>query len=802
MPIAQRLADAARTIYDRVEDEPEQSLQRALAEIPPLDVVKQEPSVMGRYLPLSLDGGRQEWAIRYNGELFADRGSLKPMGRDTARLIWPTTQLRFRFGSGDPPDFRERRDGSKQSVLDNWLPVVITRWRDREIEYEESAFVAPLAGAMPSLEALRGDEDIAALVRFKIRNTTHGRKQARLWIVVPQEQLRMWDMGDEGEYTVGGVGRIVPADPVQRQWRVDPYEAEPLRCIVDTYGQGTLEAVPFTDVVNPSVAIPTALLYTVDLEGGESHSITLKAPFAGLTDSGDWDRLLMLNYDAALEDVVAYWRGLVEPAGQMELPDTLLSELHKSVRTHVAISSDKDPASGLIAVPAATYDYGVCANEACWQITLFDQAGHHVRAEKYLETFLATQGMSHLDGNFASSEGLMQGLDLDDGVPLRSHFAYNLDPGYIMECMADHFRLTDDRAWLVRVAPKLVAACDFVIRERAATKVQDPDGAPAPQWGLMPAGHLEDNPEWRYWFAVNAHAYGGMKGIADVLAEIDHPEAPRLTHEAAAYREDIRAAARRALAEAPVVRLLDGTYIPHIPTRAGLRGRDWGWFREAAYGAIHLCEGNVFDPNEQEMTWVLKDLEDNLFVSRNWGRPVDLEKYWFSHGGASIQTNLMDLAIDYLRRGQVKHGLRALLNNFGSQTYTDVRCFTEHPVVELGHGVGPFYKSSDEAKALVWLRAFFIREEGETLHLAEGAPRAYFAAGQSFGVREMATYFGSLTYRVESEDSVVRMTVQTPQRRSPTELVLHLRLPDGKRITSVTVNGAAHMPASTRMRRP
>ena len=107
----------------------------------------------------------------------------------------------------------------------------------------------------------------------------------------------------------------------------------------------------------------------------------------------------------------------------MELPDALLSELHKSVRTHVAITSDKDPVSGLIAVPAATYDYGVCANEACWQITMFDQAGHHARAEEYLETFLATQSMSYLDGNFGSNEGLMQGLDLDAGIPLRSHFA-------------------------------------------------------------------------------------------------------------------------------------------------------------------------------------------------------------------------------------------------------------------------------------------------------------------------------------------------------------------------------------------
>ena len=98
------------------------------------------------------------------------------------------------------------------------------------------------------------------------------------------------------------------------------------------------------------------------------------------------------------------------------------------------------------------------------------------------------------------------------------------------------------------------------------------------------------------------------------------------------------------------------------------------------------------------------------------------------------------------------HALRALFNNFGASLYPDVRAFTEHPVVELGHGVGPFYKPSDEAKSLVWLRAFLLHEEGETLHLALGAPRAWFVPGQSFGVRRMASFFGPVSYRVVSQE--------------------------------------------------
>jgi hypothetical protein len=163
----------------------------------------------------------------------------------------------------------------------------------------------------------------------------------------------------------------------------------------------------------------------------------------------------------------------------------------------------------------------------------------------------------------------------------------------------------------------------------------------------------------------------------------------------------------------------------------------------------------------------------------------------------TIQPNLQDLGIDYLRRGQVKHALRALFNNFGSSLYPDVRAFAEHPVVELGHGVGPFYKPSDEAKSLVWLRAFLLHEEGDTLHLAMGAPRAWFAGrqgdlSQSFGVSQMASFFGPVSYQVQSGARQTKIWVDLDERRAPHVLVVHVRRPDGRPIRGVTVNDRLH----------
>ncbi len=775
------LSGRPANLYQRVAVEPEQTLARACAEIPRLDVTKQAP--FGRYVVLGTDGGRQEWALRYNGELFGDKRELKLMGRDAARLRWPGHQLRFRFGSGDPPDFRERSGATQQSRLEGWLPVFESSWLDREIEYRQLAFAAPIAGAMKPAEEILGTENVAAFLRFTMRNTARERRRVQLWTVVAlQEDLELRDG------LLWARGRVVPDAPVQRQWRVDNYPEPYLRLALSAPDGGTCETIPFDDA-SGAAAVRTALYYGVDLDGGASVCLDFVLPCASFSPAADIQALQQASFDERLQETVRYWKSYVQDKGKLILPDMILADFHKAAQVHVAIAADKDPKSGLFVVPAAAWRYGACGNEACWQISMLDQAGHHSRAAAYLETFLATQGVIGPDGNFGSKEGAFQGLDMDDGVPVSGHFGYNLDHGFVMECMANHYRLSRDVQWLKRVAGKLVAACDFVTRERERTKVLAVDGQHVLEWGLLPPGHLEDNPEWRHWFAVNAHAYGGLQAISTVLAAIGHPEAARLAGDAAAYREDIRKAARRCQALAPVERLRDGTSVPRIPTHTGIRGRELGWIRETAYGALHLLEAGVFEPCEPEMTWLLQDLEDNLFGSREWGRPVDVAKDWFSQGGITIQANLMELAIDYLRRGEAKHAIRALFNNFGASLYEDVRVFTEHPVVELGHGIGPFYKSSDESKSLTWLRHHLLHEDGACLHLAKGAPEGWYAAGQEFGVDAMATYFGPVSFRVSNAESHAEARIAFSSSAMPAELVLSLRRA-GMAIGDVKVAGA------------
>jgi len=774
-----------KSIYDLVTSEPEQSYERVSEEIPPLQKTKQEQPY-GRYILLGCQENRQEFALRFNGHLFANKEFLKVRGHDTARLLWPGMELQYKFGTGDPPDFRERENACLQSLKEGYLPVVETAWLDREIEYRQEAFAVFLDGSMKDSLEKHGDEDIVCLMQFRIRNTTIGKKRAQLWFLVqPSEGLSLEDGFIKAE------GRVVPGETVKDKWKIQKYEEPLVRGYIDIKDKGELTPKTYVDRLEDTHSIANAIVYEVELDSYKEHTINLAIPFASLVDRA---LLSSLSYQEKLNEVISYWKDYVGEGMQVNVPDPVINDFYKTVPIHVAISVDKDPYSSLYEVPAGTYRYGPLGTEACWQIRQLDYRGRHKQAEKYLETFIRTQGERFLDGNFKSKKGAFQGVGVyGDEIYIRG-FNYNLDHGFILSQLAEHYLLTKNREWLDRILSNLIEACDFIIRERAFTMRKKSNGTKNPEYGLLPAGHMEDNPEWRYWFAVNAHAYQGMKLTADVLSEIDHPEAKRISKEAKAYHKDIYEAAKRAMVNSPVVKLLDGTYIPHVPTRARIWGRELGWFREGAYGALHLVECGIIKPDEEMATWILKDLEDNIFVTREFGRPVDLEKYWFSHGGVAIQANLLDNGVVYLKRDQIEHAIRCLYNNLGASLYPDVRVFAEHPVVELGHGFGPFYKAPDECEFLNWLRTFLLYEEGSKLFLAMGTPRKWLRDGKAINVEKAATYFANLSYKIDSRVSSgeIEATLNPPKRNSPGEVVIRFRHPDKKPMREVLVNGAKH----------
>ncbi|MQA26041.1 MAG: hypothetical protein GEU94_11330 [Micromonosporaceae bacterium] len=773
-----------QSVLERVGRAPEQTYQKATVEVPQLDAAGHVPH--GRYVVLGPEAGQLKFGLRYNGNVLVGKGLGKLRNRLLSRLRWPGDELQLRVGAGDPPDFRERGRAGAQWLEGGWLPIVHTRWNDRDIAYAQVAFAALTEGADVNWRSRRGDEDPVLMTTLTATNVTTGPRRACVWLqVAPDEEL---SVDPAGNVVASGYIRAAQYSPAMA--KLVRYDAPVLRatvCAASPAGDGgRLRAVPLAG--SKTAAYPTAVLYEVMLQPGEQVRLDIRVPFCSHSAPEKWQEIARIDAQAAKSAVEQAWKAVISGKGAIRCPadERDLEDFIRAVPVHILTSACQDAASGAYVLPAAAFAYGACGNEAAWQIVAMDLMGHHDRARTYLTSLLQAQGTVMPDGDFSSAEGALLGVDFDQGRLEGGGFRYNLDHGTILAAVIGHYRLTGDSEWLTSVAANVVAACDFVTRERRATADDDPRTR-----GLLPPGHLEDNPEWRHWFAVNAHAHAGLAASAHALTEIGHPDAARLRAEAEAYRLDIQRAAREARVNAPVVRLLNGVAIPHVPARARLRGREFGWIREAGYGALHLWEGGVLPSDAPETTWILQDLEDNLFVSREFGHGTDLDRDWFSRGGVIPQPNLLGITKAYLDRDQVEHALRAFYNSLALALYRDVRCLAEM-ISEPGLGEGPFYKPSDEARMVTWLRHLLVTERGEELWLAPGAPRGWHRDGQRYGVDQLPTTFGHVSYQVSSHLATTRsiqVDLDPTLRRPPRRVALRLRHPADLPPVKISVNG-------------
>ncbi len=96
--------------------------------------------------------------------------------------------------------------------------------------------------------------------------------------------------------------------------------------------------------------------------------------------------------------------------------------------------------------------------------------------------------------------------------------------------------------------------------------------------------------------------------------------------------------------------------------------------------------------------------------------------------------------------------------------------------------------STSDAAFLETLRLMLIHETGEGLELAYATPRAWLRPGKAIVVRNAPTSFGPVSFAIASTTAAVSVSLTVPVR-APRSLRLRLRLPPGRRITSVRLDG-------------
>ena len=730
-------------IISRTEREPEQTLVRAMGEIPALSLTARQASHRLRYYPLGFTGSREKYGLDFNGNLFINKHGVKAMKEDLARMLWEGDEIYFRIGTGARADFREREHAARQQLLEGWLPLVTTRWETDGIDYEEQAYSTLLDAPLDDVR-LRGDEPSVALLRLTARNASRSAATARVWFdVSPEEPLELRN-------------GLLLASGNRLRAALEPQE-------------GSLSAER------------KAATWTITLPPGESRTLVIKVPFRTIESAEQQEAVRRIGFDTRLTETLAYWRRLATAGLRIRVPDEELNRFYLAVLQHILLTSEKDVSTGYLMCPCGTYDYNMFANETAVQVRLLEMRGLHDQAWRCLRPIVELQGSKAFPGRFQETSAVFHGVRVDADHDY-THSGYNLNHGWILWTLAEHYLYTQDAAWLKTVSPRMLKAAEWIIRERRANMAE------GPEHGLLPAGQLEDNEDFEHWFAVNAYAYRGLHAASAAISAIDKEAGLRLDREAQAYREDIRRAAFRSMSLSPVVPLRDGTFVPAIAPRTSLHGRDVGWIRNILYGSLTLVDCGVFSTDEPVTQWILQDYEDNLFMSdESMGVP---DRDWFSRGGMTLQPNLVNTPVAYLERDQTRPALRAFYNTFVASYYPDVAEFTEW-VPSLGTSGGPFFKTSDEAALLTWLRLMLVRESGDSILLNSGTPRHWFQNGETIEVGGCPTFLGKLSYRTESHAAEGRIdaTVDLDATLRAKQVQLRLRHPEGKRIARLEIDG-------------
>lgn len=770
-------------IREMLVQEPEQSYERASKEIPPLDPVhRQDHGPV--YLPLALDASWQKFAFDWGGHIHISKSMTKAKGAEKLRLEWPEDEISWRVGTGLRPTFRLEADDSKISILEDYLPVPTVNWSNEGIQYSEEAFATVLSGPIEAEDPGRNEQTPAILmVQFKIKNTLASANTSHLWLgIAPSEsvEFRNGMLLDFDRQLVRAHLRLPDSSVVS---------------VTEIHGdQQVLQGLHIATALPPQ---------------GECVQ-TVLIPFTPRLTPTERAQLEGLKYEDERKRIVDYWRGVVARAMPFALPERRLVSFAKASLVHTRITATKDPQSGLYIQSPASYDYQAFIHETGYQCVALDGLGDQKRSGAYLQAIMDLQGTVPLPGTFTGDQkGVYYGMHVADGRDYTAE-GYSLHHGVALWALGEHYFFTRDTAWLLDAVPSMKRAADWVIEQRRLTQIVD-GNEKAAEYGLLPAGHLEDNYEWANWFAVDAWALAGLTRLAQALSDIHDADAGHYTEEARSYREDLRNAILRASRLAPVARLRNGNYVPYVPTQPHQRFRLFGPNRVAFYsrvedtqpcfrlaatrellaGPVNLLITGVFDSDERIADWILDDWEENLTLSSPLGLNVHGwvdDEYWFSRGGMSWEPNIQNPSLPYLLRGEAQAVIRQLYNDFTASIYPDVNAFTEE-YREWRHASGPFYKCSDEMRFVNWLRDSLVLEKGKTLWLTAGAPRRWFASGETIELQEAPTYFGPVSCKIEGKDSSIQANIQLPSRNAFEAAWWVVRHSAQKRIREVEING-------------
>lgn len=458
------------------------------------------------------------------------------------------------------------------------------------------------------------------------------------------------------------------------------------------------------------------------------------------------EQLMKIDIDEHLEGARKFWNDKLQSGARINVPEKAVDERIRACLLNCDVNTLGLAAKGPLLATVGCY--GPIGSESSPMIQFFDSMGWHDVAERSLDFFL--------------------NLQRDDGF-IQTYDAYELETGPVLWTMGEHYRYTCDKKWLKRVTPKIIKACDYTMNWRQRNMKEELRGK---GYGMI-NGRVGDPEDYFHQFMLNGLAYLGLARSVEMLAETAPKESKRLAAELQEYKKDIRDSLFEAIAYSPVIPFGDGSWIPTAPSWPGYpgalslyaEGGQWwthGTFsaRDSLCGPVHLILSEVVDPREPAGEILLK-YHQRLYTVENAGLS---QPYYCRHDFA------------HLKRDEVKLFLKAYYNQFTSlqdrQTYT----FWEHY----------YHASSNKTHEAGWFlmqtRWMLYMETDQSLNLLRAIPRSWMENGKTITVEKAATYFGPLSFSVESKlgQGRIEAVIECPGERKPQHVSIRLPHPQNR----------------------
>ncbi len=787
------------SIYERIFHRPDQTFNQAMKEF-------EEKAPF--YMVLGCEGTRSKCAVTVAGDLYTSSQYIRKVpGPDTPQLFWDLmfAGITFAWAVGNepiPPEVFKRP--VTREIEDGYLPIIHTKWKDlvTGISITQTAFTTVLSGTKVNVKP-PGDAPILGMLKFTITNDSPDAREVH-WsmragqcasldmVEQPLQPLFNNANASDSELDSAFIFKFQAQEPLPAH--------QAYTCVAKITGGHKLTAINETG--------PDAGTIRLTLRVASKHhrEFEIFVPLLAIPQANETQTLgtlLKMDFSREHGQVALYWKERIQPFSIIEVPNHELSCFYKAHLIHVLITDDQEIGSNRVVGRVGSFRYGCYANEVCMIIQVLDQRGAFAEARAMLDVFIHYQGTAGLEGAYEEMDGIFFGANGYESGP-----GYNQNQGWVLWTIADHVRLSGDLEWFQANSQSVIKGCDWIINERLIfarqiDALRNASNAPTifqygpPFDGLLPPGGVEDLVDYWHWLSTNAYNCYGLARAAGILTQIHHPDAPRISTEAKHYVDAVRTCFTRAMERSPVVSLRNGTFIPHVPCHPLRRGRGFGWIQETLEGAIHLLRCGILNPNSREATWIIQDLEDNLYLSEEYGYPYigeSFEQNWFNRGGFSMQPFLLCNHILYATRREYKPFLRAFFNAFAVNYRPDTKMFTEHPLPTMFDWRGDHFKTSDESQCIGCLRAMLVQEtradnevsfsqddsvptsfsgidqknandgfrSPDSLSFFELTPREWLADGLSIHARGLPTYFGMIDVDLTShiQKKIVNIVVQ------------------------------------------